>query len=108
MAGAMNLGEVTHQLETRVDEAMRGGKASVAFIDEIESGCDILDQAVERLRAGPQEMPEAEELEGAAELAPVASASPLTTAVDAEHEAEATGQRASRGSTSACRRKRVR
>lgn len=94
MAGAMNLGEVTHQLETRVDEAMRGGKANVAFIDEIESGCDILDQAVERLRAGPQEMPEAEELEGAAELAPVASVAPLTTAVDAEHEAEATGQRA--------------
>ncbi|HXE38287.1 MAG TPA: Hpt domain-containing protein [Azonexus sp.] len=94
MAGAMNLGEVTHQLETRVDEAMHGGKASVAFIDEIESGCDVLDQAVERLRAGPQAMPEAEEAAIVAEAAPAAGAIQPLTPVDAEHEAESTGQRA--------------
>jgi len=55
MAGAMNLGEVTHLLETRVEQAMRAGPATPVFLDEIESGCDTLAQAVERLREGPQE-----------------------------------------------------
>ncbi|WP_265945190.1 Hpt domain-containing protein [Dechloromonas sp. A34] len=93
MAGAMNLGEVTHQLETRVDEVMRGGKASPIFIDEIENGCDVLDQAVERLRAGPQEaVVEAPAV--VSEAAAVASTAPAAVVVDAEHEAEGGGQRA--------------
>ena len=52
MAGAMNLGEFTHLLETRVGEASKGGSPAAALIDEIESGCDTLAQSVERLRAG--------------------------------------------------------
>ncbi|WP_434514884.1 Hpt domain-containing protein [Dechloromonas sp. ARDL1] len=98
MAGAMNLGEATHMLETRVEEAMRAGPASPAFIEDIESGCDMLAQAVERLREGPQEP------------APVAESSVLgdpgqdevlvpeaKQAAPSDHEAEsdATGQRAS-------------
>ncbi len=55
MAGAMNLGEATHMLETRAEEAVRAGSVTPAFIEEIESGCDMLAQAVERLREGPQE-----------------------------------------------------
>ncbi|MDP3538483.1 MAG: Hpt domain-containing protein [Azonexus sp.] len=94
MAGAMNLGEVTHQLETRVDEAMRGGRASSAFIDEIENGCDTLDQAVERLRQGPQEEPTAEEAGAAAEQASVGATPQQVAAQDAEHEGEVGGQRA--------------
>ena len=52
MAGAMNLGEFTHLLESRVEDVLRAGAATPAFIDEIESGCDTLDQATERLRNG--------------------------------------------------------
>jgi chemosensory pili system protein ChpA (sensor histidine kinase/response regulator) len=101
MAGAMNLGEVTHQLEARVEEVMRhGGQASPAVIDEIEAGCDTLVQSVERLRAGPQEpaapelpaMP-ADETEPAAAVAPApVAAQPL--APEPEGEGEAAGQRA--------------
>ncbi|MDR2837667.1 MAG: Hpt domain-containing protein [Azonexus sp.] len=106
MAGALNLGEVTHQLETRVDEAMRAGAASAAVIDEIESGCDTLALAVEHLRNGPsvEEIaapvtPAAESAaeftaKSAAELAnkPAADAAPLLPTV-AEAE-EGGGQRA--------------
>ena len=101
MAGAMNLGEVTHQLEARVEEVMRhGGQASPAVIDEIEAGCDTLVQSVERLRAGPQEAvaPEApatpaDEVEpaGAVAAAPVV---PQPVAHEPEGEGEAAGQRA--------------
>jgi len=58
MAGAMNLGELTHLLETRVEEAIRAGVVTPLFIDEIENGCDVLAQAVERIRSGEPESPE--------------------------------------------------
>ncbi|MBS1140831.1 MAG: Response regulator receiver:CheW-like protein:ATP-binding region, ATPase-like:Hpt [Proteobacteria bacterium] len=92
MAGAMNLGEVTHMLEARVEEAMRAGQATPAFIDEIEAGCDTLVQAVERLRAGPQEMAVEEVPAVAGETATPAVVQPLH--VEAEAESDAGGQRA--------------
>jgi len=98
MAGAMNLGEATHMLETRVEEAMRAGPASPAFIEDVESGCDMLAQAVERLREGPQEpavVVEAPALEESGQdeaQAPVAT--PLSP-VEHEAESDASGQRAS-------------
>lgn len=103
MAGAMNLGEVTHQIETRVEEVMRlGGQASPAVIDEIEAGCDTLVQSVERLRAGPQEAvaPElpatpADEAEPAAAAAAAAApVAPQPVTHEPEGESEAAGQRA--------------
>jgi chemosensory pili system protein ChpA (sensor histidine kinase/response regulator) len=97
MAGAMNLGEVTHLLESRVDQAMRAGPVTDAFIDELESGCDTLAQAVERLRAGPAAEVAAEEIaptvgeDGVTEQAmPVA----VPIVADSEPEGEAGGQRA--------------
>jgi len=98
MAGAMNLGEATHMLEARVEEAMRAGSASPAFIEEIESGCDMLAQAVERLREGPQE-PAAVVVEpapveaGEAPVATPVAVQPTATA-EAEAETDASGQRA--------------
>jgi chemosensory pili system protein ChpA (sensor histidine kinase/response regulator) len=89
MAGAMNLGEQTHQLEARVEEALRAGHVMPAFIDEIETGCDGLDQAVERLRAGPQVLVAPEASPVAAETS---AAEPLP--VETEAEAEAGSQRA--------------
>lgn len=58
MAGAMNLGEVTHLLETRIENAQRGGSVGPVFIDDVEANCDVLAAAVERLRAGPQSVVE--------------------------------------------------
>ena len=93
MAGAMNLGEVTHLLETRVEEALRGKQATPTLIDEIESGCDVMAQAVERLRAGPADL---------AVEAPASAGEPVATAPGAsnftakgEPELEASGQQAS-------------
>ena len=97
MAGAMNLGEATHMLETRVEEAMRAGPASPAFIEDIESGCDMLAQAVERLREGPQEPVPTETPAISEEGQAEAFVPAVQRAGPAEQEAEtdATGQRAS-------------
>ncbi len=87
MAGAMNLGEATHRLESRVHEAIKAGSASPALIDEIEAGCDILAHAAERLRAGPDDE--------AADEAPEAVGAPLPPAApNGEVESEGEGQRA--------------
>jgi len=86
MAGAMNLGEFTHQLETRVDEARRGSAVDGALIDEIEAGCDALGLAVERLGGGaaaPAPVPAAE---ATAVAAPAAGEAPA----EAETGAQAT------------------
>ncbi|HEX6734112.1 MAG TPA: hybrid sensor histidine kinase/response regulator, partial [Azonexus sp.] len=90
MAGALNLGEVTHQLETRVEDARRAGAASATLIDEIENGCDTLALAVERLREGPAEEVPAETAAVAEHGAgtPAAGTVPLPAA---EHEAETDG-----------------
>lgn len=93
MAGAMNLGEVTHLLETRVEEAMRAGPATPVFIDEIESGCDAMAQAVELLRQGPLLASEAElELGNESPVFPEAMAT--VAAARGEAEGEASGQTA--------------
>ena len=91
MAGAMNLGEATHHLEARLEEMLRAGHVTPAFVDEIEAGCDLLDQAVERLRAGPQEPVVAEASEAAAETPPGEGQLP---APESDADAEAGGQRA--------------
>lgn len=88
MAGAMNLGEATHLLEARVEEAVRAAEATPAFIDEIEAGCDGLIQAVERLRAGPETTVPPETV-ARNEAAPVVAA-----AIEVEPDPEAGSQRA--------------
>jgi chemosensory pili system protein ChpA (sensor histidine kinase/response regulator) len=92
MAGAMNLGEATHLLEARVEEALRAGQVTPAFIDEIEAGFDMLVQAVERLRAGPVAAPAttAPAQAGATESAPLVGQIPA----EAEAESEMSGERA--------------
>lgn len=95
MAGAMNLGEATHLLETRVQEAIRAGSASPQLIDEIEAGCDALALAADELRNGPA--PAVEAAPAADSPATATTATPLvatTPATDAEGEGESGGQRA--------------
>ena len=94
MAGALNLGEVTHQLESRVEEAMRVGVASPALIDEIENGCDTLALAVERLREGPTEEVPAEAAAVADHVDVGAGGGIAHPASEAEGEGEGSGQRA--------------
>jgi len=93
MAGAMNLGELTHLLETRFQDLLRSGQPSSAFIDEVESGCDTLEQSVEVLRAGPPEETPATDVSTA--TPDVAAPAPAAAAPAADGEAEhEPGQRA--------------
>jgi len=94
MAGAMNLGELTHLLETRVQDVVRAGTPTPAFIDEIESGCDTLAQAVERLREGPQEVIAPETAGQEPGVSSTAVTHSTSAHGEAEPETEATGQRA--------------
>ncbi|MGB8241549.1 MAG: Hpt domain-containing protein [Azonexus sp.] len=96
MAGAMNLGEFTHLLESRVEDVLRAGAATPAFIDEIESGCDTLDQATERLRNGESAV--IETLPAAPGQAAVAPDSAIAVSLEADrehHDVETGAQRAS-------------
>ena len=52
MAGAMNLGEVTHAIESRVELVSRDGSANVEVIDEIVNAFDAVLQITERLQHG--------------------------------------------------------
>ncbi|HJW03967.1 MAG TPA: response regulator [Azospira sp.] len=52
MAGAMNLGELTHALETRVEHAHKSGGVNVAFVEELQTAFDAIAQIVERLARG--------------------------------------------------------
>jgi len=52
MAGAMNLGQITHAIETRVEEANRAGAIAPEAIDEIDSAFDDVLQIIERLQSG--------------------------------------------------------
>ena len=52
MAGAMNLGELTHAIETRVDQAIRNGNVSVDTIDEIDNSFDTVLHLVDNLHHG--------------------------------------------------------
>lgn len=101
MAGAMNLGEATHLLETRVQEALKSGSASPALIDEIETGCDALALAADELRDGPsdaaQEVPDAgpQAAEVSVASAPTAPLKPAVVPhIEPEGEGEGGGQRA--------------
>ena len=94
MAGAMNLGEFTHLLESRVEDVLRAGSATPAFIDEIENGCDTLAQATERLRLGEAGVPEP--IVAAAGEAAVATVSTVAVPLEVErdHDAETGAHRA--------------
>jgi chemosensory pili system protein ChpA (sensor histidine kinase/response regulator) len=102
MAGAMNLGEYTHLLESRVEEAVKGGSVSQEFIDEVESACDTLDQATDRLRHGetvtvdlqqpaPAETPSAATAAVPAPAAPRVAAAPAEAERDHAHDHEGEG-----------------
>jgi chemosensory pili system protein ChpA (sensor histidine kinase/response regulator) len=52
MAGAMTLGEITHAIEARVEQANKAGSAPLELIDDIETAFDSIIQIVERMQRG--------------------------------------------------------
>ncbi len=68
MAGALRLGALVHNLETRVIESMEGGAPTVALFDEFFAYFDRIGSLLDRLQAKP-EAPPAEEREQAAQPA---------------------------------------
>jgi len=94
MAGAMNLGEFTHLLESRVEDILRAGSATPNFIDEIESGCDTLAQATERLRRGEAGIPEPVAAPTGEAAVATAAAVAVPLEVERDHDAETGAHRA--------------
>ena len=87
MAGAMNLGEIAHAIESHVDQATQGGLASPEAIDEIDNAFDAALQIIERLQRGesldqpsigPAEAPDATPQTSAV----VAAAAPVTVSIE--------------------------
>jgi chemosensory pili system protein ChpA (sensor histidine kinase/response regulator) len=52
MAGAMNLGEIAHAIETRVEQANNTGNAPPEVIDEIDNAFDVILHIIEGLQRG--------------------------------------------------------
>ncbi len=107
MAGAMNLGELTHAIETRMAEAQQVDHAPLQLIDDIDNAFDVIVQIVEHLQRGesadaPVEVPD----ETASEMAPeeLSAAESSGTTADqrapggpaepADADTDAAGQRA--------------
>jgi chemosensory pili system protein ChpA (sensor histidine kinase/response regulator) len=84
MAGAMNLGEITHAIEARVEQVGRADSVSPEVIDEIDSAFDSILQIVERLQRGEH----ADQVLAAAQVesvrADTAPSAPLDSAVRLE------------------------
>ncbi|HRD87478.1 MAG TPA: Hpt domain-containing protein [Accumulibacter sp.] len=102
MAGAMNLGNLTHAIETRMKEAQDDGAAPVELIDDIDNAFDVIIQLVERLQRGetadtPLEISDAAALELVGDAAAAGEAEQAIASVPRpegqETEAEAAAQR---------------
>ncbi len=86
MAGAMNLGEITHAIESQVEQALRSGSVSAELIDAIDNDFDAVLHIIERLQAGeslaaspePATEPVATRLESESETAAYQAAIPET------------------------------
>ncbi len=59
MAGAMTLGEITHAIESTVEQADKAGSAPPELIDDVEAAFDSVVQIVDRLQRGETAVPAA-------------------------------------------------
>ncbi|MBI2308055.1 MAG: Hpt domain-containing protein [Rhodocyclales bacterium] len=91
MAGAMTLGEITHAIESRVEQADKAGGAPLELIDDVETAFDAVVQIVERLQRGESlEAPVVDAADASPELASAvafAEAIPVAAAPAAVAEA---------------------
>jgi chemosensory pili system protein ChpA (sensor histidine kinase/response regulator) len=95
MAGAMTLGEITHALEARVDQASRAGAVSADVFDGIESTFESVRQIIERLQRGETIEP-ADATPDTAVAAPERSEPDASEAAAERERAEAERRRAER------------
>ncbi|MEN6584742.1 MAG: Hpt domain-containing protein [Sulfuricella sp.] len=87
MAGAMRLGELTHNMEAQVLTAIESGHLPPQLFDTLESEFDRMGDVLEQLRSGPQ--PEVEAVAATAEIAPLPQPAVVAAALAAEPEAAA-------------------
>jgi chemosensory pili system protein ChpA (sensor histidine kinase/response regulator) len=85
MAGAMRLGEMTHQLETRVLAAMEGGPMTAALFDDLDAHFDRIGDLHEALVRGEVAPPAALP----AGLPPMAAPAPAATVPRAQPQVAA-------------------
>ena len=57
MAGAMRLGDLTHQMESRILQAEEGGQAAFGLFDELAGALDHLGDVVAQLGGAPAPVP---------------------------------------------------
>lgn len=93
MAGAMNLGELAHAIESRVGELTKSEEIRDEDLDEIASACDTLAQTVEHYKKGdltpPSAVAKSETPTTAAVASPFVAAKPETAATPVAPEAHA-------------------
>ena len=92
MAGAMKLGEITHGIETRIEEVGRLGAVTPELIDELDSTFDAVQQIIERLQKG-ETLDQVPLVAEGAEVAALPAAAPAaapekTAAVEVERRAD--------------------
>ena len=98
MAGAMGLGELTHNMETRIENAVETGVLPSTLFDGLETSFDRVGMLLDQLqRTGTAEPLGPEEQAAAAGLGPAAAAASAAAAavpVAAETEAQKAGRTA--------------
>ncbi|BCB25346.1 hypothetical protein SKTS_02320 [Sulfurimicrobium lacus] len=85
MAGAMRLGELTHNMEAQVLAAIESGHLPPQLFDTLESEFDRMGDVLEQLRNGPQ--PEVEAVAAPAEITALAKPAVVAAVLAAEPEA---------------------
>jgi chemosensory pili system protein ChpA (sensor histidine kinase/response regulator) len=81
MAGAMNLGEIAHAIETRVEQA--AGGATVKLIDDLDNNFDAVLHIIERLQHGETlDQPSVEPVPAAPASSEPATPEPVERRVD--------------------------
>ncbi|HTP63035.1 MAG TPA: hybrid sensor histidine kinase/response regulator [Burkholderiales bacterium] len=83
MAGAIRLGELTHLMESRIEEAVAAGQFSAELFEWLENSMDRLSLEVERMQAGLKQLQEALPVAAVAPGAPVAQAPAPARAAEA-------------------------
>lgn len=90
MAGAMALGDLTHALESRVEQAYKSGAVTPDAIDDVQADFDVIAQIVDRLQQG--ERPDVPAVVPAQADAPAAPAVPGATALEPALEVPASAE----------------